>query len=260
MISPRLSSLLLWSILLTLFSSIPTSIASTPVAPTPAPFGAGPEVDLRTFFQTGNIYGFGEAVERWDTDNRHVQTFTLGAYHRILKFLRWGLFYRRAYGLRHDNDWTNPGTGWAWTNTNGRGEDFLIADITPRVQLNFMPGENWVAEFKTRYFYDFFNQQQTLTLRPGLFYFWMKDNEPFINLSLEYEMYLPLNYGTSTIYEQWVYLAALYYLKESIQLGPFIDFHSQTWGTSASFLAKANRSYSITENSMLYGLTAVFRF
>lgn len=241
------------------FSSV--SVAAPPNSPTPAPFGTGPSLEARGFFNDGSFTALAEAEEFWDTDNRHVQTFSLGGYYRLLDFLKLGFFYRLAFGLRHDNDWINQnGSSWAWADTSGRGESFMIVDATPRVLLSFLPGESWVGELKTRYFYNFFNQQQTLTLRPGLTYFWLKDDQPFLNFFLQYEMYFPLNYGQATIYEQWLYLGALYHWSKAFKVGPFVAYHAENWGTSASYFAKFNQTYLIQDDSVLYGLTAVFEF
>src|SRR4030067_2621553 len=68
------------------------------------------------------------------------RALTLGSYYRVLKNLKVGAFYRLQQGARHDDDWIDLNPGWGWRNTKDRTEQILIADVTPRFLLGFLPG------------------------------------------------------------------------------------------------------------------------
>ena len=252
----KLSGLLLAVVALVAVSSV--AIAA-PVVPGSMSGGVEPTLNLRFFLKQKPLSYFAELSEASQTDHRQYEGATLGAYYRLMPGLTVGGFYRREYGLRHDGDWKNETGTWAWSNTNSRGEDSLILDVTPRLTLDFLPGENWVAELKTRSIFNTFSGEKTLTLRPGLTYFWLKENEPFLNFFLQYEIYFPLNYGVQTIYQSWLYLGTLYHWSHSVQAGLYGALKSETWGGTPGFVAQGGAAYSVTARTFVVGAVAVFQ-
>ena len=170
-----------------------------------------------------------------------------------------GAFYGRAYGLRHDEDWINVNGQWGWVNTNSRGENLLIGDVSPIGTLGFL-GENWVGEFKVRYVFDTFNEQQTMIARPSLRYFWLEDDHPFMSFFLQLEGDFPLNYGVQTLYEKWIYLGALYRIADNIDLGGFAAAKWETWGSTQDFVNRGGPSYAITAQTWDLSALAIFQF
>jgi hypothetical protein len=250
---PILATSVLW-----VFASRANAI---PPAPGPVPGGAEPGADLRLFLDHEKFSYFGEIIGLNESDDRKFRELTLGAYYRLTHALKVGAFYGRAYGLRHDEDWINDGAGnWGWQNSNSRGEDFAIADVTPVGALDFLPGKNWVGEFKTRYLYDFFNGQQSLDLRPSLRYFWLKNDEPFMNFFFQLEGLFPLNYGATTLCEKWIYFGALYHARTGLDVGGFTATEWQTWSSPQAYTNQGGVPYTVTAQTWIIGALAVFQF
>ena len=239
-----------------------TSLANAaPIAPAPIPGGFVPSGNVRVFLRQEELAYYAEIAAASETDGRQVEELTAGAYYQLWDHLKVGAFYRRAYGLRHDADWVNTGPGqWSWENTNGRGENFFILDATPKLQLSFLPSGNWVGELKVRLLNDFFNHQDTLFVRPGLTYFLLKDERPFINFFLQYELDFPLNYGVRTVYDQWIYLGALHPLTHSFNLGAYGALNWETWGNTQSFVTLGGTPYAFTTQTFVVGVVGVLQF
>ena len=228
--------------------------------PTPVDLPSGVEVEpeIRLLVKSAALTYFAEAAYSSQVDERTYKAVTLGAYYRLSENFRGGLFYRRQYGVRHDADWIKGPVGWYWNNANNRGEDVLILDASPRVKLEFLPGRSWTGELKNRYFYNTFNSQSTFVTRPGLTYFWLRNEKPFVNVFLQYEIYFPLNYGVKTIYETWAYLGALYNIMPTFQLAGYVARKSETWGNTPEFFKLSGETYSVQATTTVLGLVAVF--
>jgi hypothetical protein len=188
------------------------------------------------------------------------RALTLGSYYRVSKNLKVGAFYRVQQGARHDDDWIVIGTGWGWRDTKDRTEQVLIADVTPRFLLGFLPGENWVFALKNRYLFNAFNDQHTLAVRPGLTYFLLKDRAPFINLTVYYDMYFPLNYGSTLIYAQWPSLDALLHLSTTLKADFSVSYKTVTWSTSDDVWQSAEPAYEVRAHALVFGLGILTSF
>lgn len=240
---------------LVLFLMITVRAQAAPMAPA-LPMGLEGGTVARVFATHENFTWMAEASAINETDARDYREVTLGGYDLILPWLKSGLFFRRAYGLRHDADWSKEAGYWEWDDTNSRAEDFAVADISPRWQLD----ENWLFEFKTRYLYNSFNGEQSVMLRPALTYFWLREQQPFLNFFFQLEEDVPLNYGHRKIDEQWVYAGSLYHLTRCVDLGSFVAWSWQTWQSSASYLEKGGAPYSVTAQATVVSLLAIFNF
>ncbi|HTP58389.1 MAG TPA: hypothetical protein VMM82_05685, partial [Spirochaetia bacterium] len=142
------------------------------------------------------------------------RALTLGGYYRLLKNLKVGAFYRLQAGVRHDDDWGSNPTPlpWSWAATAGRLENELMADVSPRFLLDFLPGRSWVLMLKGRYIYNTFENQQSIMVRPELTFFWLVDRQPLLDFQAAYEIYFPLNFGGTAIYESYPWLGVHYHL------------------------------------------------
>lgn len=182
---------------------------------------------------------------------------TLGSYVNLFPNLMLGGFYRYAQGERHRNDWTSSGwTGgsawdWFWLNTNNRPEHAAIGDVTWRQTLNFLPGENWVFELKNRFHYSWYSDDRyeakdnwgkhsgnvaetKYVIRPGLQYFWLNGDKPFMTFFLQYEAHFAINFGTRSLVEQWGYFGFFYHVTEEVALGFNIARAQWWWSESDS--------------------------
>ena len=197
------------------------------------------ETHGRFFYLAGDLSGVFEYTGTFEpaaTEFRY-QGFTLGGYYRLHKNVKVGAFYRLQTNARHDNDWIQEGSEWLWEDGSGRFEHLGIVDVTPRFQLGFLPGENWVASLKARYDYNFSNAQQTLLLRPGLTYFWVRDRAPILNISAQYTTYLSLNFGDKPWYRHGPYLNILYHIGERLLVDVGVSKQWVYWSESEEFTA-----------------------
>jgi hypothetical protein len=189
------------------------------------------------FLNMGSLQLMGEALGRLE-DVDHVfryRALTLGGYYRLLPNLKVGAFYRLQAGARYDDDWVlvSPPWIWAWQDTTGRLEHEMLLDVSPRFKLDFLPGRNWVVMLKGRYILNFTTGEQSVLVRPQLTYFWLIDREPFLNVSLSYDLYFPLNFGQTLIYQQYPYLDFLYHLTPNVMLELGGAFKSTAWSAGA---------------------------
>lgn len=178
---------------------------------------------------------------------------TLGSYLRPHKNLKIGLFYRLQQGVRHDDDWVWEDGMWTWAENLGRFEHLLIADVSPRFQLSFLPGENWVFMLKARYLFNTFNLHHSLYFRPGLSYFVLRERQPLVNLSLNYGFYIPLNFSDVVIYEHEPYFTALFHLGDVFKLEGRVSFRTVRWTTSADSRERGEEDYILTDRIFSIG-------
>lgn len=188
------------------------------------------------------------------------RSLTAGTYYRIHDNVKIGGFYRLQAGMRHDDDWVSTdGGGFEWEDTRERWEHLLIADISPRFLFDFLPGEDWVFQWKNRYHYNFFNGHQTLQTRPTLTYFLIRDREPLWNFGAGWDLSIPLNFGDSFIYRSYPYLHALYHASRSVKLDAALALESVTWSTSRDVAdAPSHDDYTTTYRPVVFTLGGIF--
>ena len=97
-----------------LLLSLLTASALAAEQPRDTAFGVEPEAIGRVFVRHGAIQYLAEADLRQDVDQRRFRAVTLGAYYKLRRELRAGLFYKRQYGLRHDDDWVRDPANGDW--------------------------------------------------------------------------------------------------------------------------------------------------
>ena len=194
-----------------------------------------------------------------DTDLEfRYRSLTAGAYFRLLKNLKAGAFYRLQQGARHDDDWIEPSPGvWEWVDSRDRTEQVLILDVSPRFLLDFLPGKNWVFAVKNRYQYNIYNGQHSLLVRPGLTYFLLRNREPLLNFSLNYGLYIPLNFGETFLYEHEPYLSVLYHLNRNVKLELSGTYKTVIWSSSEDSLANWD-TYTVPNRSFVVGFGVLF--
>lgn len=223
--------------------------------------GTTPAAVLRVHHKRGKmLYRF--AYEHiTEVVNRTDKRYSLGARYRFHEHFKAGLYYSRRYGQRHDEDWipdtSNP-PDWIWQNTDDRAEDFVGIELVPRTLVTFLPGV-WVGEFRTLLETNFYNDDHTLKLRPGLTYIHMGSGGPLFNFFIQTEVYIPLNYGKETIYETWLYLGGLYHYSKVFKPGIFFTMYEKKWSSTDAFESKKSDAYTNREKGNMLGLTLNFR-
>lgn len=182
---------------------------------------------------------------------------------------------------------------WFWLNTNSKPEHSAIGDITFRYRLDLLPGENWVFELKNRALYTCYTDtryasrdnwgqhsdavaEMKYIVRPGLQYFWLDGDRPFVTFFAQYEAHLALNFGNRRLVESWAYLGFLYHFSEEVAVGMNLAFAQWWWsefdsvrniraaetctsGASAPFTCNATQ-YVTTQRAFIVGALALFRF
>lgn len=192
--------------------------------------------------------------------NRSEKHLRIGTYYRAFKYLKLGAFYDLQNSMLHQNDWIRSNGNYFWQDTSKRFEHVFIADVTPRYQLSFLPGRNWVLELKNRFLYNTYNQQSTYRVRPGLMYVFMSGLDPILTVFTRVELYIPINYGSSTIYESWYYLGFLYNINSVIQIGLNFAKKYVNWGASDNFkFWHPTEDYNLTNDATTLGLMIIFR-
>jgi len=180
-----------------------------------------------------------------------------GSYYRVHRNVKIGVFHLLQGGERHDDDWVALNPGWEWNNTINRIENNIIFDLTPRFIVPYVFNENAVGSLKMRYQYNFFNNHQTLLLKPGLSYFHMVARKPVWNTSLAYSFYIPLNFSESYLYEHGPYINFIYHINKLIKFEARTNLYFKTWTTGKDSLALGD-SYSVNENGLSIGLGIIF--
>jgi hypothetical protein len=217
---------------------------------------------VRLFYKTKKFSNLVEYKQQTEIASQKESSLTLGSRYRLHRNFKLGLFFSRRQGLRHDDDWILDSTSdWVWQNTNNRAENFVIIELSPRMLMPFLPGKRWVFEFRTRGERNLENDHNTLKLKPGLTYFWLKEGAPFMNFFLQYEAYLPLNYGIESIYQSWIYTGFLFHWSNRFKPGLFFTKYEKKWGPSALFeTKKAGETYTNTESGSILGLSLNINF
>lgn len=237
--------------LLFLFSSL---ASAAPVPPAEIKGGIQPGAIVRVFKHLDPWSVFFEASGEKQSEDREAKDFTLGTYYQLNDHLRAGAFYRRAYGLRHDEDWHSVAGVWSWKDSNNRGEDIFIFDLSGKTLVRHTP---FTAELKLRYLFNEHNDNRTLLVRPGFSYHWIEDATLIANLFLHFEVDFPLNYAVETANERWVYIGGLYHVSNTFDVGPFAAFAWKSWGRPQGYMDKGGAPYTITTQSTTLGIIAV---
>lgn len=188
------------------------------------------------------------------------RSLTLGSYYRLHRNWKIGAFYRLQQAVHHDDDWksVDDSDGFTWRETGERTEHVLLVDVSPRFLLPWLPGEDWVFMLKSRFGYNTFNDHQWLQLRPGLTYFHIVDRRPRFNASLQWDFYVPFNFGEAPLYAHWPYLNVLYHLTPTVKLDASVAHRFVTWSTSADVADDpAHGDYTRTIRSWMVGLGLV---
>lgn len=220
------------------------------------------EATLRGIVKLNEFTFMADFTQRMEGSEKrlHYRSLNTGFYYRFLRHLKGGFFYRVQAGALHDDDWISLSPGWKWRDTERRDEHLVFADITPRFPLPVF-NRRLIADIKTRYFFNTYNLHHTITVRPGITWFWMDGITPFMNFSIRYEAYFPLNYSKKTLYEQWVYLNSLYHFNDTVKIGISLSYRERNWTPSRDFReSHPGEGYLLTDRSVMLGLSAVFIF
>ena len=208
----------------------------------------------------GDIEPIIDLTGRIEEGDFRYRSLMLGGYYRLNANLKVGAFYTLQAGALHDDDWIGTPAHWWWDSTTDRWENLFTLDVSPRILLPFLPGENWVFMLKNRWTWNSYNSQQTLLVRPGLTYTYMRDRQPLFSAGIQYGVYFPLNFSDVLIYEQNPYANIIYHISDMVKIELFGAYRSRTWTTSEDVAAAGSPDYSSTDRVFLLGTGLILRF
>jgi hypothetical protein len=179
---------------------------------------------------------------------------TTGLVYRFHPNFKAGVFYHLSTGQRHDDDWIVD-DGWVWADTSLRFENSMSVEASPRWLLDEWLGIDLLFGFKGAYHINFFNSQQTLSLRPEFTYFHLVDREPVFNLSASYGAYIPINFSRVLFYQQSAYLNLIQHLNQNVKAEYRVSYNRSTWTEGKESKANGDR-YIVDDNelSLRFGL------
>ncbi len=202
----------------------------------------------------GSLYNPAESLASYES-------VTVGTYYRVIPNLKVGALARLQAGVRHDDDVLPGGAppdNFAWNDASRRLEGVLMLDASPRFQLRFLPTGNWVFMLKNRLEYNTWNGQISVMTRPELTWFWIRDRDPLLNLSLSWEIYFPLNFGSTLVYQNYPYLTALWHATHEVGIELSGAYRTTVWSTSAAWTAASLPGYSLAQQSWVVSLGVVY--
>jgi len=212
-------------------------------------------MDFRLLKKKKRFIMLAESKNREEKADSSYHQLMLGSYYRLTKRLRLGLFLQGESGLRWDNDWEKKNV-WGWKNINNQKDFSSVADLT----YNDLLASNLTWELKNRILYYHSRQALLLKLRPGLRYFILKHGLPQWQLYSEVEGYFPINYGTETLYEYWVYVGGLYQVTPKFSIGPVVSYRKRWFHSYDSFKDTTGDSYRVAFSTVYLGLSAVYNW
>lgn len=181
--------------------------------------------------------------------------FKIGARYRLHQNIKVSAYFKRSYGVRHQNDWIKENGSWVWLNSSDRGENTFGTDLSYRTIY-----QDNILELRSTLERNLFNDQTTIKIRPGITHLFLKTGSPFINLFLQYEAYFPLNYHEKKIYKHGIYSGILYHWRDMIKPGLFIKFTKSTWNNSDDASIRNVPNYEVTESSTVFGTSINFYY
>lgn len=213
-------------------------------------------IDLRAIKKKRRFLILAESKNRKELTGHDYNQVMAGTYYRITKRFRTGLFFQGEQGLRWDEDWKKIGSNWDWQDMNDRWDFSSVVDFT----YNDRWKKNFVWEMKSRFYYYHSRDSLQLRLRPGLRYFILEHARPKWQLFTEFEAYVPLNYGTVSLYEYWLYVGGLYQVTNRFALGPVVSLRERWFHAYDGFEKKSGTTYRASYESIYLGLNLLYQW
>ncbi|MBC99716.1 MAG: hypothetical protein CME63_18370 [Halobacteriovoraceae bacterium] len=171
---------------------------------------------------------------------------TLSYRYTLHRNWRVGILFKRAYGLRHNEDWNKDSGPWAWKDTSDRSEHLTSAFLQHK-QIAWGKGRG-ILKNRLSLQRNWFNDQDTLFYKAGIL------NFEFQNWTTlhQFELAIPLNYNRSFISELWHYSAFLYQYNTILQFGPSFTIGKMFWNESIDFNSRNGNEFE--QSILIYRL------
>jgi hypothetical protein len=217
------------------------------------------ETQLRVFKKLGNDSVWLELINRDETQTEPFKSFTLGYRYRLNQNWKVGIAYSHRYGVRHDDDWIWRAGEWVWRDTKNRQTPTAIFETIYRRYLLVLPGTN-IFEARLRAEGQLDDGKQLARLRYGINKFIKPFKGKQTILFLKHELYSPLNYGKTLIYENWIYLGVSQQVSKRTFVMLNLAYAKTTWSDTIDFRLRENETYqdSIERKVIQVGLNLYF--
>jgi hypothetical protein len=186
-------------------------------------------------------------------------SYLFGGYLQPLDGLRFGLFYRHLVGELYDEDWKNPGNGWAWVPNQNRSENQVVVDLSPRALVSLFGKDDAVFEAKARFIQSDLYDHRTFVIRPGILRPILRNEKPWVTLSGALEFYFPLNYAGRTVDQIWAYVGGTIHIFHSTELALNFSYSRRFWDATPEFRAATGETFTLAHSSFITGLGLIFR-
>ncbi|MCF8058512.1 MAG: hypothetical protein K9K67_04395 [Bacteriovoracaceae bacterium] len=180
------------------------------------------------------------------SDQKSIQ---LGVRYNLAPQWKTGLFIRKDYGLRHNEDWVWKSRGnYSWLDTKKRDEDSIIPFIQYKVRLSSFKGMAY--KLRIHYRHNTFNQQEDIFFRTGFINI-LPANFIMIN---QINMTMPTNYSQRFITYYGYYFSLAWSMKPNITIGPEFSFNHQFWNESVAFRMRENDVFEVKNQNLRSGI------
>lgn len=186
---------------------------------------------------------------KWEED-QSLYSLKLGGRKSLSNHLKLGLFFQRAYGTRHDNDWIKDSL-WHWRDRSHDGQDSIIVDTTYK---NLITPE---MTYEVRASLEHNSAVGRTFFRPRLGTSYFLKNS---HITLMHELTIPLENRVRLIQEHWSYLSYSYHFNRGISFGPLVAERQVHWESSNEFTSRTHGSYLFTQKSWYAGLNYTQHF
>jgi hypothetical protein len=183
------------------------------------------EYNLRTIKKKEKYTYITDLQYKKDFEELSSHKLRFGFYKRITKNWKLGAFLANETGRRHDDDWIIDSGTWQWKDSSDRFENSLSLIVNYRNLLS----RSLVYELRSEVNYNERMDQLSFKFRPGLIYHKLTEGKPKYSIFLRYEVYHPLNYGTESIYEQWLYFGSLFHTGKNWKFGAHVALSERIW-------------------------------
>lgn len=198
-------------------------------------------IHFKTFIKQTNLTHkiFIESIEDYHQEKAskagYSSSYKISQGHKITT----SLFYQS--GFRHNDDWIFKSDEWSWEKTSQRFEPvFQLGYKLKTIPSPFIP---ITLDFHSFLRKNFFNQQESLIIKPGFSYFKLQSGIPKFSIHPSIVYYYPVNFHETKEYKKGYYILSLYHVNASYQIGFKFESLIEQWSTSRDFKKIRNSSY-----------------
>lgn len=179
-----------------------------------------------------------------------------GAYYKMTKAQKIGVFIGEFNGKRHSDDWIVNNGDWHWKDTGERVERFMKLVYIGKYRFSKLDPTLYIL--KTSYIVNDYNANNTVVLEPGFHYFQLESSVPIWSLKTSIPLYFSVNYDSKDLYKKGLYVSLLKHLDKNFAIGLNFKHLTESWVESTDFLKLTpSDAYSSKDVSQTIGLSII---